>query len=239
MADVSRAKRSVAGLLASAVKKANALDVSLQSLQKDRVLRISDVQELEGAFPLADAALDKVRFALSVLHELLDLSPEGSVTEKYFLECSNVEDVIDRAKTFALGSRLRLEEEERKQREVELHEAQMSAVTQVRGASDNTSNPTSNQPQHRLVTALKPDSLESGASLAIFRSWRLRFEDYYRTNNMGSLSIENQRAHLRSCISVNIQDTLRLLLDIQDDAPVSEVLDALQTHFGESLNLAT
>ncbi|TRY79668.1 hypothetical protein TCAL_13073 [Tigriopus californicus] len=44
---------------------------------------------------------------------------------------------------------------------------------------------------------------------------------------------------MRSCLTVGVQDTLRLMLDISESAPVHEVLNALQCHFGESLNLAT
>lgn len=116
MAEVTRSKRIVAALLVGASKKALSTQSSLRDLQKALSLSMVEVQDLEGFLPIAEAALEKVRVELPELHDLLDVSPEEALMDKYVLEFSDLEDILDETKKFIIGTKTRIEEEDRRRR---------------------------------------------------------------------------------------------------------------------------
>jgi hypothetical protein len=86
---------------------------------------------------------------------------------------------------------------------------------------------------------LKPEDLDLEATIADFKRWRKQFEDFYAANQMDKLEPREQCAHLRSCMTTKVQYTLKHLLEIEDDADVGTVIEALNRHFSEALNVMT
>ncbi|QQP53327.1 Hypothetical protein FKW44_005773 [Caligus rogercresseyi] len=68
------------------------------------------------------------------------------------------------------------------------------------------------------MTTLKPETLELDATIAQFCNFQLQFDNYYTANRMELLPIREQRAHLHSCLSSKVQDTIKHLLEVQDSA---------------------
>ena len=91
----------------------------------------------------------------------------------------------------------------------------------------------------RVNTAFKPDELTLDFTLAAFKTWKARFQDYYRMNAMEGLPDENQAAHLRSCISMRTQDHLRIFMSMSPDAKWSEILELLERYFTEQSNVTS
>ncbi|KAG1665529.1 Beta-taxilin [Nymphon striatum] len=94
-------------------------------------------------------------------------------------------------------------------------------------------------PARRFLTTLKPDDLEIDTTLSDFKRWRKQFEDYYYANQMDRMNHAEQRAHLRSCMSLKVQNTVIHLLEVNDAANVVAVLDHLQIYYRAALNIMT
>eukprot|EP00094_Tigriopus_californicus_P007799 TCALIF_07511-PA protein Name:"Protein of unknown function" AED:0.46 eAED:0.46 QI:0/0/0/0.33/0.2/0.33/6/0/406 len=58
----------------------------------------------------------------------------------------------------------------------------------------------------RIDTNFKPEELTMDLTLASFKTWRTRFEKYFRLNEMEKLSPEKRSTHLLSCINAKMEN---------------------------------
>ncbi|QQP54221.1 Uncharacterized protein FKW44_006983 [Caligus rogercresseyi] len=120
-----------------------------------------------------------------------------------------------------------LEAAAEEQRREELHKAKLAQILPAHVTNANGNKDQARAPP-KFMTTLKPDTLEIDATIAQFRNFRIQFDDYYTANRMELLPIREQRAHLRSCLSSKVQETIKHLLE-----------DALDKHYSESLKVIT
>lgn len=184
--------------------------------------------------------LDKLKDAVDKVHEIMQLPTDDILTEKYYMLYDKLDDrSFAFIKKITAARRLTIEADEKARRD-ELHKAQLAALQAQNQVPDgNATAPLIQSSQTKFQTTLKPEKLELDASIADFRNFRTQFEDYYAANKMERLPIREQRAHLRSCLDTKVQDTVKHLLEVKDDAHVNDVLEALNRHFSESLKLMT
>eukprot|EP00094_Tigriopus_californicus_P014210 TCALIF_13765-PA protein Name:"Protein of unknown function" AED:0.15 eAED:0.17 QI:0/0/0/0.87/0.28/0.25/8/0/966 len=92
---------------------------------------------------------------------------------------------------------------------------------------------------HRSSADLKPSRLTDGTDLTNFNSWRKAVIDYFAASRINTLPIMDQRAHLCVLMDICMDNTLHLLLDVQDTDDVKTALDALETHIKNEISLIT
>ena len=91
----------------------------------------------------------------------------------------------------------------------------------------------------RVNTAFKPEELNLDFTLAAFKTWKARFNDYFRMNEMENLPQENQAAHIRSCISMKTQDHLRIFMAMKPESKCAEILELLEKYFTGQSNVTS
>ena len=91
--------------------------------------------------------------------------------------------------------------------------------------------PTAAAPPVRLPAAATPaPHLSSSTSLRDFAVWREKLDGYMLLTGASSLPVTAQRAALLSLLDEDWHRVLRYGLSVTDDSPLSEVVDAMESH---------
>ena len=102
-------------------------------------------------------------------------------------------------------------------------------------AAEDRSKPSSS----KVNVAFKPDNLTLDYTLAQFKTWKARFQDYYRMNKLGAMDDGDQAAHVRSCMTMQVQDHLRLYMHLKEDSSCEEALELLEQYFSGKSNITS
>ena len=99
------------------------------------------------------------------------------------------------------------------------------------GGSSGTTRP-------RLPLSATPaPHLHAGANIREFKAWREKLSAYFMLTGVSALSITEQRAAIVGLLDDEWQRTLRYGLGVDDDGPLSDVLDAMEKHLRAQRNV--
>ncbi|KAG1683501.1 hypothetical protein GQR58_009944 [Nymphon striatum] len=213
MEKCAKARKSHSALTGHTTRKLNSLLSTIQGITDPACLSSSIISTLESQLSKLDISYEKLEDSLMALMELMDEGDYNTLSVDFSTYSSKIDDA--RSMVFNVIQEFN----------------KVSATTHVQRVPSTSA--------RKFHTTLKPDDLETTTSFTDFKRWRRQFEDFYSANDMDALPHREQRAHLRSCMSTGVQNTLIHLLELEDSATVTDVLEALQKHYGEALNLMT
>lgn len=215
-AKIAKAKASLKAYKGHVSRKVNSLNRSIQGMSDPALLSIAIISVIEEQLQALVSSLSRYEGSLAILCDHIE-------EEHYVTFAAEFEEVTS---------------------QVDGIQGEVFSIIQGFHKAHSTTNDTNlpagtSKHTNKVLSALKPDELVANSSLTDFKQWRLQFDDYYNANGMENFGHREQRAHLRSCLSVHVQNTLVHLLDIDDTNTVQDTLNALQQYYEEALNLMT
>lgn len=170
------------------------------------------------------------KFSNSIIrcHVLEDITDEEAEDDDYVVQEARMSDRILDAGIKIEALRQRVEDEKVAEAAQNANQGQNhnqgAGVPHVAGAPRSSSD-------------LKPEKLKESTNIVDYKNWKKKVEDYFTVARITTLPILDQRAHLRVLMDTRMDNMLRLLLDVQDDATVAAALTALETHIKGEINL--
>lgn len=233
MAELTSLKRSAAQLGLVAERKLQALmdlmgEISIESPELVSLAKAeSQINNLNGS-------LEKLCATVFQLHDLYGYDPDDDkiMKEKYYLMFSKIQERSLDIQSNIIMARGIYDEKIRMADSKAIRDAKIKSIHNRAGDDQNYLGvrDTRDAGQKRCDNTLKPDALELESSLDDFKHWRKQFEAFYQTNHMDHMPIAEQRAHLEACMSKKVTNTIVHLLEIKDDVPIIDILNALQKY---------
>lgn len=113
-------------------------------------------------------------------------------------------------------------------------------ISVVQPAVQPVTQPPVQQTQRRRLETSSLEKLHADCTLLDFRSWRNRWQDFCRLNQLASYPLEEQTAALRLSLDTSMQQVVEITLDIAptDELTPDEILDAIAAHIRLKRNVA-
>ena len=99
--------------------------------------------------------------------------------------------------------------------------------------------PTRRTPSSRHAKARPPEFMPADISLRDLKSWRRAWNDFVEIEQLNRFPLTQQRAMLRTSLSVEMRSVLHLAIGIEndDDISVSEILDQMHEYVRAKRNV--
>ena len=106
-------------------------------------------------------------------------------------------------------------------------------------ANANDTTPIRPIPGGRLAKARPPELMPADISLRDLTSWRRAWDDFAELEQLNRFTLPQQRAMLRTSLSIDMRSTLHLAIGIDndDDVSVSEILDQIHEYVRAKRNV--
>ncbi|KAG1656367.1 Transmembrane channel-like protein 5 [Nymphon striatum] len=215
--DVVKAKASHGAFKGHVTRKLNSIRHTLTGISDPAFLSDKIIINVEAQLDKLEMSLSKLEYSLNILSDIIPPVDYNTLENEFDVYTSDIDNI--RTAIFNLVQAY--------------HKVHAGLEVKSPSLNDTTT------PARRFLTTLKPDDLEIDTTLSDFKRWRKQFEDYYYANQMERMNHAEQRAHLRSCMSLKVQNTVIHLLEVNDAANVVEVLDHLQIYYRAALNIMT
>lgn len=136
----------------------------------------------------------------------------------------------------------RIAEENRRVQE-ERHQEQMEIIRNSLSSRTNENNSSNNETQDQYdksTNVPRPPLLETDTNFSTFSYWRETWKDYYMLTRINRMSQDRQRAHFRSCLTIDMKSLLKCAIGVsqEDDYTVEEILDKIKNHLRNKRNVA-
>ncbi|KAG1675829.1 Protein vav [Nymphon striatum] len=215
--DVVKAKASHGAFKGHVTRKLNSIRHTLTGISDPAFLSDKIIINVEAQLDKLEMSLSKLEYSLNILSDIIPPVDYNTLENEFDVYTSDIDNI--RTAIFNLVQAY--------------HKVHAGLEVKSPSLNDTTT------PARRFLTTLKPDDLEIDTTLSDFKRWRKQFEDYYYANQMERMNHAEQRAHLRSCMSLKVQNTVIHLLEVNDAANVVAVLDHLQIYYRAALNIMT
>ncbi|KAG1665528.1 Alpha-taxilin [Nymphon striatum] len=213
----SRRKLVMELLKGHVTRKLNSIRHTLTGISDPAFLSDKIIINVEAQLDKLEMSLSKLEYSLNILSDIIPPVDYNTLENEFDVYTSDIDNI--RTAIFNLVQAY--------------HKVHAGLEVKSPSLNDTTT------PARRFLTTLKPDDLEIDTTLSDFKRWRKQFEDYYYANQMDRMNHAEQRAHLRSCMSLKVQNTVIHLLEVNDAANVVAVLDHLQIYYRAALNIMT